>query len=163
MLNEIDKAVLRKLQSNGRIARSILAKDLGLPRATLQRRIAKLEMERVIEGYTALLNPYKLGYKFLSFVLIRARRTRPSGGKSTQLQLAKELLKRGREGKDFPCIEEAHIVTGPYDILLKVWVRRWDDLTKFLTSQLPAYEAVEHTETILVLNRVGEHTELKIE
>ncbi|HID90420.1 TPA: Lrp/AsnC family transcriptional regulator [Candidatus Bathyarchaeota archaeon] len=155
MFTRIDRAILRRLQEDGRVAYSELAEALGVPRATLHRRVKALEREGVIRRYTAVLDPTKLGYKFLAFVLIRARRTVPKEGESSQVTLARELLERSSAEADFPWIEEAHIVTGPYDILLKVWVREWDGLTTFLTAQLPAYEDIEHTETILVLNRVG--------
>lgn len=156
-LKDLDREILKRLQMNGRVSYSDLAEELGMPRATLYRRVEVLKKERVIRGYAAILDPAKLGYKFLAFVLIRARRMRPRGGESSQLCLAKELLKRSEAEEDFPWVEEAHIVTGAYDLLLKVWIREWDELTAFLTAQLPMYRDVEHTETILVLRQVQRH------
>lgn len=162
MLTEFDREILKRLQMNGRASYSDLAEELGIPRATLYRKVAALKKKRVIRGYAAILDPVKLGYRFLAFVLIRAKRTRPREGESSQVALAKELLKRSEAEEDFPWIEEAHIVTGAYDLLLKVWVGEWDDLTTFLTAQLPMYHDIEHTETVLVLRRVGERWGFRI-
>ncbi|MEM3371087.1 MAG: Lrp/AsnC ligand binding domain-containing protein, partial [Candidatus Korarchaeum sp.] len=63
-----------------------------------------------------------------------------------------EEVGRESEGRtDLPWIEEAHIITGDYDVLLKVRARDMDELTRFLITELARHPDVERTHTLMVL------------
>jgi len=68
VLDEIDRDILRILQSNARTSYREIQDKLGISIGTIHNRISKLKKYGVIEGYTLRLNNEKLGYK-LSFLI----------------------------------------------------------------------------------------------
>ncbi|KAA9009142.1 Lrp/AsnC family transcriptional regulator [Histidinibacterium aquaticum] len=53
-MDDLDKRLVRALQRDGRAALSTLAADLKVTRATVRARLARLEAEGEITGYTVL-------------------------------------------------------------------------------------------------------------
>ncbi len=155
-LDEIDRQILEILQKDGRVPVTKLSEILNKPRTTIASRIERLEKLGYIRGYRAEVDPRKLGYRVVAYVLISVARTGPVGGKSSQVLLAEKILKDSEERNDLPWVEEASVITGPYDILLKVWARSIEELSKFLIEYLPSLSGVVKTETLLVLECVGE-------
>jgi len=153
-IDPLDKRILEELQKNCKITVAELARRLGKPRTTVNDRIQRLERKGVIKGYKAIVDPSKLGYKFLAFVMIKARRGISSEGTSSQERLIRKIINDTNNDPSMPFIQEAHIITGAYDIILKVWAKKWDELTNFLIRYLSTMPEVEYTETFLVLLQV---------
>ena len=143
--------LLKELSKNGRASLSDIARKLGVPRTTLAKRFERLVEKGVIRGFRVVVNPKALGYNYLAFILVKARRGENSGSVSSQERLVKRVVTDCRRMEGLPWIEEAHIVTGTYDIVFKVWAREWDELTRFLIAQLPRYRELAETYTMLVL------------
>jgi len=68
-LDEKDKKILKELQLNARQSISLIAKKTRLPRDVVKYRIKKLEDNKIIRFYHAILNPAKLGNPMYTFVL----------------------------------------------------------------------------------------------
>jgi Lrp/AsnC family transcriptional regulator, leucine-responsive regulatory protein len=51
--------------------------------------------------------------------------------------------------------ESVSIVTGEFDVIIKVRVPRVEDLNNFIITELRGIEGVKRTETMLVLNDIG--------
>ena len=51
----LDRQLIALLQMNARMPTAEIARRLGVARSTVHERIARLERERVIAGYTAVL------------------------------------------------------------------------------------------------------------
>jgi Lrp/AsnC family leucine-responsive transcriptional regulator len=66
-IDEIDRQIIKALNANGRISYTDLAKDIGLSRVAIQARINTLIEEGVIERFTAVLNPEKIGITVSAF------------------------------------------------------------------------------------------------
>ncbi len=156
LLDDLDKKLLELLQKNARFKITELADLTSRPRTTVMSRLEKLEREGLIVGYKAILNLQKLGYNVLAFVLVSARRIAPVSGRSSQELLIEKILRDTDENPELPWVEEAHIVTGSYDIILKVWARDMKQLSDFLIKYLPTHPEVAKTETLLVLERVAD-------
>ena len=152
-IDDIDREILEILQENGRIPISKIAKKIGKPRTTIRERITKLEEEKYILGYRAIINPEKIGFKYLAIIMVKVRRG-PFHISRNQIEIAKKIINDCRSRDDMPYVEEAHIVTGVYDIALKVWVRSWDELSKFLIQYLASLEEIDSTETFMVLEKI---------
>ena len=56
-MNDLDRQLIALLRENARMPMVALAKKLRVARATVQNRIARLEQEGVIVGYTLRLKP----------------------------------------------------------------------------------------------------------
>ena len=66
-LDEKDKQILKELQKDCKQTFKELAKKLKLPETTVKRRVGKLEKNKVIVGYHAVLNPRKVGKTVAAF------------------------------------------------------------------------------------------------
>lgn len=72
-LDSKDKKIIEQLQKNARQSVSDIARKTKLPRDVVKYRIKKLEENKVIRFYHAVLNPSKIGYPlyaYISFVLL---------------------------------------------------------------------------------------------
>jgi Lrp/AsnC family transcriptional regulator, leucine-responsive regulatory protein len=67
-LDEKDKKIIRELQTNARQSISTIAKKTKLPRDVVKYRIKKLEENRVIRHYKAVIDPKVLGFNFYVYV-----------------------------------------------------------------------------------------------
>ena len=67
-LDDIDKQIIRTLQSDARTSYREIKEKLGISIGTIHNRISKLREKNIIEGYTLKLNNIKLGYK-LTFLI----------------------------------------------------------------------------------------------
>ncbi|EGL19368.1 MULTISPECIES: Lrp/AsnC family transcriptional regulator [unclassified Paenibacillus] len=66
-IDETDRKIIRALNANGRISYTDLAKDIGLSRVAVQGRIQALMDTGVIERFTAVINPEKIGIGVSAF------------------------------------------------------------------------------------------------
>ena len=151
LMDALDVRILELLQAEGRLALAELARRVRAPRTTVVERVEKLRERGVIRGFRAVVDPNKLGYKYLAFVLVKARRGGVIGERSNQELLADEIVKDCNGDEALPWVEEAHIITGEYDLLLKIWATEWEQLTNFLIRYMPRHRDVSDTHTILVL------------
>ncbi|HLT26123.1 MAG TPA: winged helix-turn-helix transcriptional regulator [Zeimonas sp.] len=107
-LDEIDRRILRELQRDGRITNQALADRVGLsPRACLDR-VRRLERERVIAGYRAIVDRSALG----DALVVHAEVTLVDQRQSTLQQFERRAAQ---------CEEviACHLLSGPYDYLVR--------------------------------------------
>jgi Lrp/AsnC family transcriptional regulator for asnA, asnC and gidA len=154
MMDELDARILDYLQRNGRITVSRLAEVLNKPRTTIMSRLARLESSKAILGYKAIIDPVQIGYNIQAYVLLTVRRV-PGATKPSQVALAERIIYDSDNERDLPWVEEAQVVTGQYDIVLKVWARDLRQLSNFLIKYLPTHSDVVKSETMIVLENVA--------
>ena len=146
-LDEKDLAILQVLKENARLSTQKIAKKTRIPITTVHHRIKKLEKEGVINKYTVNLNMKKLGKNVSAIVLITVDYKLLKEIKLTQYDLAKKL-------KQNDSVEEASMVTGLSDIVIKVRVKDIDELGDFVTKHLRNIARVDRTQTAVILNEL---------
>ena len=70
-LDAIDAKIVRELCADARIPRAVLARRVGLSAPSVAERVRRLEEAGIIIGYSAKIDPSRLGYGLA--LLIRAR------------------------------------------------------------------------------------------
>jgi Lrp/AsnC family transcriptional regulator for asnA, asnC and gidA len=156
-MDEMERKLVMLLQADGKKTLQELSMELGRPKTTIAARIKKLENEGVIMGYKAVVNPFALGYRLLAFVLVSVRRgAAAKESKPLQQEVAERVLAECNGERGMPFVEEAYIITGPYDLLFKVWARDIKQLSTFLVSYLASYQDIQRTETLIVLEIVDD-------
>lgn len=135
-MDTLDLKLVRELQENGRRSNVELAKVLGVAEGTIRRRIRVLTDNKVIR-ITATLNPYKLGYGFVSVMGIQV--------KIADLRRVGEILAQK------PNIYYLAFVTGGYDLLAIVISRTPEELSDFIKEQISAIPSIVRTETFVNL------------
>ncbi|MFG2177244.1 Lrp/AsnC family transcriptional regulator [Streptomyces abikoensis] len=104
-----DWRILDALQSSGRVGYAELARIVNMSPSAVTERVRRLEEAGVIGGYTAVVNPERLGLPVLAFVRLRY----PNGNYKPFHDLLDTT----------PEVLEAHHVTGDDCFVLKVAAR----------------------------------------
>ncbi|MCD6562561.1 MAG: Lrp/AsnC family transcriptional regulator [Thermoproteales archaeon] len=155
-LDKKDIRILEELQNNCRVTVRELAKKVQSPITTVYSKIKRLEKEGIIKGCRAILDHKKLGLMTTAFIFISfSYELREHGRKITQREVLEKISL-------LPEVQEAHIITGDWDILLKVRVKNVDDLGKFVVDKLRIIEGVSRTLTSVVLDTAKETTKISL-
>lgn len=141
-LDELDFAILAELESNGRIAVSELARCLGYPNSTIRDRIRRLEGDKVIRGYTAIVDPRKLGLGIKA--VIKVTRARNVSLEESLYQPA-ELLE----------VTSVQTLTGDMDELITVYARDVDDLKDIIYNKVGSLPGLTSLNTGIVLDEIS--------
>jgi len=142
-LDKIDRRMLRLLQDDGRITNLKLAEAIGLsPTATLAR-MQRLTREGYILGYSARLNPRRLGASMLVFVEVLLDRTTLNVFDTFRAAV-----------QAHPQVLECHMVSGGFDYLLKTRVENMDAYREFAAQVLWRLPGVRETRTYVVMDEV---------
>ena len=140
-LDDIDQKILRNLLVDARLSARQLALKLGMSTVTVISRIKKLEKEKIVKGYTAILDHEKLGYHLTAVIEIIAK-------KDKIIQVEEEIAK-------IENVCGVYDVTGNTDTLVIAKFKDRAELSKFVKS-LSTIPNVENTITHVVLNTVKE-------
>jgi len=69
-IDSIDREILAELQTNARIAFAELGRRVGLSTPAVIERVKRLEENRIILGYRAMVDPAKVGLPVRAFVKV---------------------------------------------------------------------------------------------
>lgn len=151
-IDAFDRAILERLQEDGRISNQDLAAAVNLSPSPCLRRVRRLEEEGLIEGYVVRLNARKLGLKLTAFLHISMDRHTPERFDNFEAAIA-----------DFPEVLECHLVTGQdADYLLKVVVEDMDDYQQFLLDKVTRIGGVTGVHSSFVLKSPKNRTALPV-
>ena len=140
-IDKLNEKILNALLENSRLSYREIAKKLKKSVATIMKRVRQLEQEGVIKNYSAVLDYEKLGYDVAVLVEVKV-------SKGKLFEVEKKISAHQN-------VVAVYDHTGPFDalILAKFKTRKFmDDFLK----QLQAYDFVERTETMLILNILKE-------
>ncbi len=150
MLKQKDALLLEALQENGRAGLKELSKASKMPMSTVHDRLKSLEEEGVIKKYAAILEGEKVGARATAFVLLGLRyHTAEGKSVSTQKEVAERIAK-------MPEVQEAHIITGEWDMLLKIRAGSTRELGDFVFDKLREIPGVDKTVTFESFHAIKE-------
>ena len=135
-MDDIDRQLIALLRDNARMSVVALAQKLRVARATVQNRIAKLEADGTIVGYTVRLRPDAEGYRIRAMMSIEV--DGPNG----------DEVRRALRGH--PNVITLHSTNGRWDLLAELSA---PDLAAFSRALdvIRMIEGVASTETSLLL------------
>jgi Lrp/AsnC family transcriptional regulator, leucine-responsive regulatory protein len=152
VLDEIDRRLLKVLQSNGRISNQDLAERAGLSPSACLRRTRALESSGVVQGYAALLEPHELGLGIQAIVEVRLQHQTSA----TVARFEKEILK-------YPQVLECYLLAGEWDYMLRVVVRNLEEFREFCVSSLSRIDGVGNVKSSICMKQVKYSTVLPLE
>lgn len=144
-LDRTDRAILGVLATDGRISISDLARRVGLSKTPVQARLRRLEARGVIKGYRALIDPIPLGLDHIAFVEVRLSDTREAALAAFNAAVTK-----------IPEIEQAHLIAGNFDYLLKVRTASMSGYRAVLAERISTLPHVASTSTYVAMQAVKE-------
>lgn len=128
----IDRTILERLYSDGRVTMKDLANELNLSAPAAKERVKRLEQKGIITAYKAIINREKLGQGITVFITIDMM--------DNQYDKAKEFANNTSE------ISEFYDLTGQYTFLMKAYVTS----TTHLAELLEKVQKFGTTETFVV-------------
>lgn len=137
-LDRIDKNIIQALQNNGRMQNSDLAREIGLSPSSCLRRVKLLEEAGVIQSYTTVVDPQKIGLQLILFSRIWL-----TGQDAETIDTFIEAM------KELPQVMECYIILGECDAMLKVVVPDLESYRKFQSAHLTKKNGITSVKTDL--------------
>ncbi|BBP92779.1 putative HTH-type transcriptional regulator YwrC [Bacillus safensis] len=139
-LDERDKQILSLLHEDGRMSYTDLGKQVGLSRVAVQARIQQLIEAGVIERFTAVINPAKVGIHVSVFFNVEV--VEPKFLEAVALQLEKETA-----------VTSLYHMTGPSKLHMHGIFQHEQEMETFLTKKLYPLEGVVSVDCQMLIKR----------
>ena len=152
-LDKNDLQILRVLQENCKLTAKQISRKISSPITTVFAKIKRMEELGIIKDYKAVLDASKLEEGTTAFIL--ASFSYGSHGALSQRKIAESISK-------FSEVQEVHIITGNWDILIKVKSKDVDEIGKFVVDKLRKVKGIEKTLTCMVFDTTKETSDIPI-
>ncbi len=140
--DDIDIAILRELQADGRMTNVELAQRVGLTAPPCLRRVRALEEAGVIRSYHASLDATELGFGITVFAMVSLRSQAESDLEAFEAHVA-----------ELDEVRECYMLNGEIDFILKIVARDLQSFQRFLTSRLTSAPNVSSVKTSLTIRQ----------
>lgn len=134
--------IVSMLRKNGRLAFTEIARRLKISESTARKRVDNLEKTGVIKGYSAIIDPEKIGFKNVAIVGIDVEPDK-------FLDIARRLAE----------FDEAKYVatsTGDHMILVELWAKDGKELTFIISEKIGKIEGVKKICPAIILEKLKE-------
>jgi len=135
LLDDVSKAIIEQLQTDGRRSYAEIGKAVGLSEAAVRQRVQKLTDSGVMQ-IVAVTDPMQLGFYRQAMIGLRV-----SGDTTT---VANEL-------GQIAAVDYVVLTAGSFDILAEIVCENDDDLIELLNKKIRAIPGVLSTETFVYL------------
>jgi Lrp/AsnC family leucine-responsive transcriptional regulator len=155
-LDEKDFAILELIQKNSKLTAKQVSKKVNAPITTVFAKIKRMEELGLIKEYHAIVASKKLGVGTTAFILASVSYTAKGDNVSVSQRAVAEEIAR------FPEVQEVHIITGDWDLLMKLRAENVEAVGKFVVDKLRLIKGLEKTLTCMVFETVKETTEVAV-
>ena len=150
-LDSIDKKLINLLQNDSKQTTKQLSLQLNLSVTAVYERIKKLEKEKVIDKFVAIINKHKIEKSFLVFCHVKL------------IQHSKEYVTTfEREISKLQEVSECFHVSGDYDYILKIYVKDMDTYRNFMVTKLTAIKYIGSTHSTFAIEEVKNTTAINL-
>lgn len=138
-MDKKDEFILEALMKNSRIPLTRIASELGVTETAIRKRIKKLERKGIIRNYTAIIDPYYLGYEGVALVGVD---TTPE-----------KLLSVFENVREMSVTRYAALTSGDHMMMFEVWCKNPQELNAFI-KKLEKSDGVTRVCPAVFLKRV---------
>jgi Lrp/AsnC family leucine-responsive transcriptional regulator len=142
-LDRLDARIIAELQKDGRSSVVELGERIGLTGTPCARRVRQLEQNGVILGYTAIVDPARLGLKVQAFVQVKLNRHTDENVDQFQRELA-----------SLEHVVSCQAITGEYDFMLQVVAPDLEALSALVLKKLLKISCVRDVHSSIVLDTI---------
>jgi DNA-binding Lrp family transcriptional regulator len=140
-LDETDRLIVEALRADGRLSMRALAARVHLSRANVYTRVARLQRDGVITGYTARIDPVRYGYGLSAYVY---------------LDIAQRSWKAvRRQLLSMPEVDHVALISGEHDILVRVRTQDAATLRDVVLTRLQDMPEIRATQTVLIFEELA--------
>lgn len=137
-LDDVDHAIVAALRADGRLSMIELAQRAGISRGSAYTRFERLRREGVIKGFTARVDPRRLGLSVAAYVNLRVVQDEWRAVRGHLLTMSE--------------VEHVALVAGRSDFVVLVRAKDVEDLREVVLDRLRKVPGVRSTLTTLVLD-----------
>jgi Lrp/AsnC family leucine-responsive transcriptional regulator len=138
-IDDIDRRIIKILNANGRISYTDLAKEIGLSRVAVQARVQALQENGVIERFTAVINPEKIGIGVSAFFNVEVE---PKHLHEAATALAEE-----------PAVTSLYHMTGPSKLHMHGLFQNNQEMETFLKQKLYKLPGITSVDCQVLITR----------
>jgi DNA-binding Lrp family transcriptional regulator len=139
-LDATDRRIIEALRADGRISMRALAERLHISRAGAYARVERLQREGVITGFTATVDPERMGNGLAAYVYLKVSQ---HSWKSVREQIAAIAE-----------VEHGALVSGENDLVLLVRTPDAGALRDLVLNRLQGMPEVLSTQTVLIFDEL---------
>ena len=143
MIDKKDEIILNELKKNARESTKTISSNIKIPRVTVHDRINKMMQKGIIKSFNVEIDYKKIGYSSEVFIFVSFL----FNPEVSQRQLAQRIAR-------IPGVYEVHIISGEYDLLLKVRGKSLEDIGKLVVDKLRKLQGVGKTLTFACFETV---------
>lgn len=147
-IDDIDKRILEMLHENSRISYTDLGKEIGLSRVAVQARINNLIEKGIIEKFTTVINPTKIGMHVSVFFNVEVE---PQYLEEVAQKLAEEHA-----------VTSLYHMTGPSKLHMHGIFKNNQEMEKFLTKKLYPMRGVVSVDCQILIKRYKSRIGMKL-
>jgi DNA-binding Lrp family transcriptional regulator len=141
-IDEVDRRIVDVLLHDGRLSITEVANRVHISRASAYARLARLEKAGVITGYSARVDPAKLGLRLAALITLQV-------DQNSWRQVRQRL-------NDIPGVVWQALATGGFDHVLLVRVPDVETLRDVVLDRLHAIAEVRSSQTMFLLDEEGD-------
>lgn len=138
-LDEMDRAIIRLLQQDGRMSNTCIARQLKVTETTVRKRIGQL-LDEGLMSIVAVPTPEAVGMSLSSII-----------GVSVSLTSMHAV---GDAIRAYPQVRYVGMSAGRYDLIVEAFFSNQEQLLDFVTDKLGALDGVNNIETSVILKVV---------
>ncbi|MDQ6418816.1 Lrp/AsnC family transcriptional regulator [Paenibacillus sp. LHD-117] len=138
-IDDIDRRIIRELNANGRMSYTDLAKEIGLSRVAVQARVNALMEAGVIERFTAVINPERIGIQVSAFFNVEVE--------------PKHLYEAADQLSTEPYVTSLYHMTGPSKLHMHGLFRNNAEMERFMKEKLYVLPGIMSVDCQLLINR----------
>jgi len=147
-LDEIDTKIVRLLSVNSRMSYVDIAKEVGLSRVAVKTRIESMENQGIIQKYSIIIDPTKIGHSLAVFLDIKVKPDRLN-------ETIDKLV-------SIPQIIKLYQMTGNSQLHIHAMLESSASLGAFLQENIYALPGIDQVECNTIIARLKDNEEIKI-
>lgn len=140
-LDSTDRKILELLQRNSNVTNALLAKEIGLSPAPTLERVNKLENNKVIKSYHAVIDPNAVGLGVSTFVMASLK-----GHNKENIDKFVKAIETIDE------VIECHHITGAGDFILRIVCADIAAYQQLMLEKVSNIEVVDSLQTMVILS-----------
>ena len=137
-LDEFDINILKLLETDGRMAFSAIAAELGISNTMVHQRVTKMTEQGILTGIKPVLNVKKMGYDWGAFTGLTLEKDHDS-------QRIIEALKQ------IPEVIECYYITGAFTLYIRIIAKNHEHMRRILYEQIDNIEGIAKTDSMIEL------------
>lgn len=138
-LDETDINILKLMRRDSRQSLGKMAETLGISKATVSRRISRMEEGGIISGYSVMTNVSRMGVMRALLLIIVT---------GTSIDEVIDEMRKLRE------IEFIHKLFGDHNLLCEVYIATVDDLYQLIQDQILKIPGIQNVEVDILIDRI---------